>query len=58
MLTILLLASLQAGVAGRWDLTASEGAATYPMWIEIQAGPTRGGRLQGRFGYALPLSAS
>jgi hypothetical protein len=25
------------------------------MWIEIQAGPPASGRLQGRFGYALPL---
>jgi hypothetical protein len=56
MLSILLLAALQAGVAGRWDLTASEGAAVYPMWIEIQTGPPASGRLQGRFGYALPLT--
>jgi len=56
MLSILLLAALQAGVAGRWDRTASEGAAVFPMWIEIQAGPPASGRLQGRFGYALPLT--
>ena len=55
MLTIVLLASLQAGVGGRWDLTATDGAATYPMWIEIRAGRPAGGRFQGRFGYALPL---
>lgn len=53
MVSMLLLAALQAGIAGRWDLTATEGAAVYPMWVEIQA---PGGRFQGRWGYALPLS--
>src|SRR5262245_19071008 len=56
MLNFLLLASLQAGVAGRWDLTLTEGATSYPMWVEILAGPPAGGRLQGRYGYALPLT--
>ena len=55
MSSLLLLALLQAGVAGRWDLTATEGAAAYPMWVEVLAGPPAGGRLQGRFGFALPL---
>lgn len=53
MFGILLLAALQAGIVGRWDLTATEGASVYPMWVEIQP---PGGRFQGRFGYALPLS--
>ncbi len=56
MVSILLLASIQAGVTGRWDLTANEGAAVYPMWVEILAGPPAGGRLQGRYGHALPLT--
>ncbi|HKP29337.1 MAG TPA: DUF1080 domain-containing protein [Gemmatimonadales bacterium] len=55
MSSFLLLALLQAGVAGRWDLTLTEGASVYPMWVEVLAGPPAGGRLQGRFGYALPL---
>ena len=55
MSSLLLLALLQAGVAGRWDLTLSEGLAVYPMWVEVLAGPPAGGRLQGRYGYALPL---
>jgi hypothetical protein len=53
---MLLLAGVQAGIAGRWDLTATEGVTVYPMWVEIQAGPSPGGRLQGRFGHALPLT--
>lgn len=56
MISILLLASLQAGLAGRWDLTATEGAQVYPMWIEILAGPPAGGRLQLKYGHALPLT--
>jgi len=55
MSSLLVLAVLQAGVAGRWDLTLTEGASVYPMWVEVLAGPPAGGRLQGRFGYALPL---
>lgn len=55
MVTLLLLASIQAGVGGRWDLTVTDGAASYPMWVEIFAGPPAGGRLQGHYGYALPL---
>jgi hypothetical protein len=47
---------LQAGVAGRWDLTVTEGAASYPMWMEILAGPPAGGRLQLKYGHALPLT--
>lgn len=53
MFSMLLLATLQAGIAGRWDLTATEGATVYPMWVEIQP---PGGRFQGRYGYALPLT--
>lgn len=56
MASILLLAALQAGIAGRWDLTATEGATIYPMWMEILAGPPAGGRLQQRYGHALPLT--
>jgi len=56
MVSILLLVSIQTGIAGRWDLTATEGAAVYPMWVEIQAGSPGGGRFQGRYGYALPLT--
>jgi hypothetical protein len=36
---------LQADIPGRWDLTATEGTAAYPMWIEILASTTAG-RLQ------------
>ena len=55
MSTLLVLALLQAGVAGRWDLTLTEGASTYPMWVEILPGPPASGRLQGRYGFAMPL---
>lgn len=51
-----MLFALQADVAGRWNLTATEGASTYPMWMEILAGPPAGGRLQPRSGHTLPLS--
>lgn len=44
------------GPPGRWDLVATEGTATYPMWLELLAGPPAGGRLQGRTGHALPLA--
>lgn len=57
MTGIVLLALLQAGIAGRWDLTATDGASVYPLWIEILAGPPAGGRLQNKYGHALPLSA-
>ncbi|HEX9895819.1 MAG TPA: DUF1080 domain-containing protein, partial [Gemmatimonadales bacterium] len=57
------LASLAAGSRaeaqgpiGRWDLTAQEGGASYPMWLELQAGPPPSGRLQRRTGHALPLT--
>ncbi len=43
------------GPGGRWDLTATDGVTTWPMWLEFQPGPPPGGRLQGRFGHALPL---
>ena len=56
MIGVLMLSALQAGVAGRWDLTATEGAASYPMWMEILAGPPAGGRLQLKYGHALPLT--
>jgi hypothetical protein len=56
MLSLFVLASLQTGVAGRWDLTVTEGATAYPMWVELRVGPPAGGRLQGRFGFALPLT--
>jgi Domain of Unknown Function (DUF1080) len=61
LLTIALLAgasrpaSAQAGPFGRWDLTIHEGAITWPMWLELSAGPPVSGRLQGRTGHALPL---
>ena len=57
MFSILIVASLQAGVAGRWDLTATSGGSVYPMWVEILAGPPAAGRLQNRTGHALPLTA-
>ena len=56
MLSILMFTALQAGVAGRWDLTITEGTATYPMWMEILPGPPAGGRLQRRTDHALPLT--
>jgi len=46
-------ASAQSPVLGRWDLTVAEGDQPWPMWLELTAGPA--GRLQGRFGHALPL---
>jgi hypothetical protein len=51
-----MFSALQAGVAGRWDLTASEGTSVYPMWLEVLAGPPAGGRLQNKYGHALPLT--
>jgi len=57
MVTLMLLTSIQAGVAGRWDLTATDRAGAYPMWLEILAGPPAGGRLQNKTGHALPLTA-
>ena len=51
-----MFSALQAGVAGRWDLTASEGTSVYPMWLEVLAGPPAGGRLQNKSGHALPLT--
>ena len=56
MLSILVIAALQSGVAGRWNLTATEGAGSYPMWLEILPGPPAGGRLQLKSGHALPLT--
>ena len=61
LLTIALMAgasrpaSAQAGPFGRWDLTVHDGANTWPMWLELSAGPPVNGRLQGRTGHALPL---
>ena len=63
ILTALLLGASLVGAgplagqspAGRWDLTAREGRETYPMWLELQAGPPPAGRLQNRTGHALPL---
>jgi len=52
----MMFSALQAGVAGRWDLTVTEGASSYPMWLEILAGPPASGRLQLRTGHALPLT--
>jgi hypothetical protein len=43
-------------VHGRWDLTATDGRATWPMWLEVVEGPPPAGRLQGRTGHALPLT--
>ena len=56
VISFVMLAMLQTGAAGRWDLTATEGAASYPMWLEILAGPPAGGRLQHKYGHALPLT--
>ena len=56
MVALLMWALLQAGVAGRWDLTAKTDSSTYPMWIEILAGPPAAGRLQNKYGHALPLT--
>ena len=40
-------------LVGRWDLTVTEGAETYPSWFEITGGQGRfGGRFQGRGGHA------
>lgn len=44
------------GVYGRWDLVANDGMGPYPMWLELTTGAPPGGRLQGRFGAAMPLS--
>lgn len=43
-------------VFGRWDLTATDGRATWPMWLEVVEGPPPAGRLQGRTGHAVPLT--
>lgn len=48
-------AQAQAPAAGRWDLVASSGSSSHPMWLEVTADPTLGGRLQGGWGHALPL---
>lgn len=43
---------------GRWDVTAREGEETYPLWFELEEkGGTIQGRLQRRFGHALPLDS-
>jgi hypothetical protein len=40
---------------GRWDVTV-QGEETYPLWFELrEEGGALTGRLQGRFGHALPL---
>jgi hypothetical protein len=41
---------------GRWDLVANAGGSTIPMWLELTTGAPPGGRLQGGWGHALPLS--
>ena len=51
-----MFSALQVGIAGRWDLTVTEGVSSYPMWMEILAGPPAGGRLQPKYGHALPLT--
>ncbi|HEX9166478.1 MAG TPA: DUF1080 domain-containing protein [Gemmatimonadales bacterium] len=43
-------------VYGRWDLVANAGGSVYPMWLELTTGAPPGGRLQGGWGHALPLS--
>lgn len=43
-------------VFGRWDLVANAGGSVYPMWLELTTGAPPGGRLQGGWGHALPLS--
>ncbi len=45
----------QAAPYGRWDLTARDASGSWPMWLELTAGPPDGGRLQGRSGHVLPL---
>jgi hypothetical protein len=43
---------------GRWDVTARVGEETYPLWFELEEeGGTLQGRLQPRFGHALPLDS-
>jgi hypothetical protein len=45
-------------MVGRWDVTARDGEETYPLWFELgEEGGTIQGRLQRRFGHALPLDA-
>lgn len=61
-ITLLFLATLsttgsaQSPVAGRWDLTVTDGQARWPMWLEVTMGASWQGRLQGRSGHALALS--
>lgn len=49
------LAGQQRGPGGRWDLTASDGRETWPLWMEIATDPPPGGRFQNRYGHALPI---
>jgi len=49
------LAGQPRGPGGRWDLTASDGRETWPLWMEIVTDPPPGGRFQNRFGHALPI---
>lgn len=42
-------------VFGRWDLTATDGRTTWPMWLELVPGQPPSGRIQQRTGHALPL---
>lgn len=50
-----LTAEAQGPAIGRWDLVASSGTSSHPMWLEVTGGPALGGRLQGGWGHAMPL---
>lgn len=57
-LTVLAQAPVQPIILGRWDLTVTDSAGTYPSWLEITPSG-RGifvGRWQGRVGSARPIS--
>jgi len=62
-LTLLVLAGCAAEAAapaqpwGRWDLTVTEPADTYPMWLELREGAPPSGLMQPRGGHALPTGA-
>lgn len=44
-------------VAGRWDLTITDGSERFPSWFEVlRSGDTLAGRFQGRFGHATPIT--
>ncbi|HSF16048.1 MAG TPA: DUF1080 domain-containing protein [Vicinamibacteria bacterium] len=44
-----------SGLLGRWDVTV-QGEDSYPLWFEVEeTGGRLAGRIQGRFGHALPM---